>query len=233
MGKQPEEHLTSAAQMPNQLLAKPLLRGWSHAAAAVAAAVVTVLLLLQTWNDPPRFAALLVFGMSMMALYIGSAVYHIGRWTERRRAVLRALDHANIFLLIAGTYTPVGVIVLSGWTRIAVLSIVWTAAALGIFGTLATLRMPRGVLVGLYIAMGWVAVIALPQLLTVLPWQATALLFTGGILYSLGGLVYALKRPNPLPHIFGFHEVFHLFTVAAGAAFVLVVWIWVLPFERL
>jgi len=214
------------------MLTKPLLRGWSHAVAAVAAAVVTALLLIQTWNDPPRFAALLVFGISMMALYIGSAVYHIGRWTERRRAVLRALDHANIFLLIAGTYTPFGVIVLSGWTRIAVLVIVWTAAALGMLGTLATLRMPRGVLVGLYLAMGWVALIALPQLLTVLPWQATAMLVAGGVLYSIGGLVYALKRPNPLPRLFGFHEVFHLFTVAAGAAFVTVMWIWVLPFGR-
>lgn len=230
---QPKKTLPSTARVPNEIVAKPLLRGWSHAVAAVAAAVVTALLLLQTYDDPPRFAALLIFGFSMMALYIGSAVYHIGRWTERRRAVLRALDHANIFLLIAGTYTPVGVIVLSGWTRVVVLAIVWTAAALGMLGTMVTLRMPRGVLVGLYIAMGWVAVIALPQLLATLPWQAMAMLMVGGVLYSLGGLVYALQRPNPLPRIFGFHEVFHLFTVAAGAAFVLVMWIWVLPFERL
>ncbi len=179
----PENNTARTAQLPKELLAKPLLRGWSHAVAAVAAAVVTALLLLQTWNDPPRFAALLVFGFSMMALYVGSAVYHIGSWSERRLAVLRALDHANIFLLIAGTYTPVGVIVLSGWTRITVLAIVWTAAALGMLGTMATLRMPRGALVGLYIAMGWVAVIALPQLLTLLPWQATAMLVVGGVLY--------------------------------------------------
>lgn len=211
---------------------KPLLRGWSHALAALAAVVVTILLLVQTQDDLVRFVSLLIFGLSMIGLYLGSAVYHIGRWRGRPATFLRALDHANIFLLIAGTYTPICVNVLSGTLRVVVLALVWTIGLAGAISTIFTLHLPRWATTGLYLGMGWVALIALPQLVQLLPWQAIAMLFSGGVLYSIGAVVYALKRPNPLPRVFGFHEIFHLFTIAGGAAFVAMIWLWVVPFPR-
>lgn len=212
---------------------KPLLRGWFHALAALAAVVVTIVLLAQTYTDPGRFVSLLIFGASMIGLYVWSAVYHIGKWQGRRHAVLRAIDHANIFLLIAGTYTPICVIVLSGPLRIVVLSLIWTLGLAGAIGTVLTLRLPRWLSTGLYLGMGWLSLITLPQLIQLLPWQAIATLMLGGLLYSIGAIVYALRRPNPLPRVFGFHEIFHLFTIAAGAAFIVTIWVWVVPFARL
>ncbi|HEX6291311.1 MAG TPA: hemolysin III family protein [Herpetosiphonaceae bacterium] len=211
---------------------KPLLRGWSHALAALAAVVVTIILLIETHTDLLRFLSLLIFGLSMIWLYLGSAVYHIGRWQGRRHQVLRALDHANIFLLIAGTYTPICVNVLTGSLRITVLTLVWTVGLTGALATVLMLRLPRWVSTALYLGMGWVSLIALPQLVQLLPWQAITMLVAGGVLYSIGAVIYALKRPNPLPRIFGFHEIFHLFTIAGGAAFVALIWIWVVPFPR-
>jgi hemolysin III len=211
---------------------KPLLRGWSHALAALAAVVITIVLLVQTRADIVRFLSVLVFGFSMIALYLGSAVYHIGRWQGRRATLLQAIDHANIFLLIAGTYTPICVNVMTGWLRVLVLTLIWLVGLSGALVSVLTLRLPRWILTGLYLGMGWIALIALPQLAQRLPWEAIALLLSGGLLYSIGAVVYALKRPNPLPRVFGFHEIFHLFTIAGGAAFVAMIWIWVVPFPR-
>ncbi len=211
----------------------PLLRGWSHALAALAALVVTILLLMQTYTDPVRFLSLLVFGLSMINLYLGSAVYHIGRWQGRRETVLRAIDHANIFLLIAGTYTPICVNVLTGSLRIQILAVIWLIAVTGASATIWTLRLPRWASTALYLGMGWIALAALPQLMQRLPWQAIAMLIAGGVFYSIGAIVYALQRPNLSPRVFGFHELFHLFTIAGGTAFIVMIWIWVVPFPRL
>jgi len=210
---------------------KPILRGWSHAVAAIAAVIVTVGLLVQTRDDFTRFFSLLVFGITMIELYVVSAIYHIGSWEGRREAMLRAVDHANIFLLIAGTYTPICMIVLSGWLRVAVLTLIWTIAIAGVAGTVVTLRLPRWLSTSLYVGMGWISLIVLPQLLQLLPWQAIAMLGAGGLFYTLGAVVYALRRPNPIPHVFGFHEIFHLFTIAGGASFIIAIWLWVVPFS--
>lgn len=211
---------------------KPLLRGWSHAFAALAAVVVTAVLLFQARHDWLLFGSLLIFGLSMIVLYSVSAIYHIGSWQGRHYNVLRALDHANIFLLIAGTYTPICVNVLSGWLRTGVLTLIWTLALAGILGTVLTFRLPRWISTSLYIGLGWVSLITLPELFQRLPWQAVALLMVGGVLYTIGALVYAFRRPNPLPRVFGFHEIFHLFVIAGNAAFIVMIWIWVVPFPR-
>ncbi|HEX6292984.1 MAG TPA: hemolysin III family protein [Herpetosiphonaceae bacterium] len=213
-------------------LPKPRLRGWFHALAAVASVIAVSRMLIQTRDDLPRMLSVLVFGVSMLMLYAGSAVYHLGSWRGRTRSVLRAIDHANIFVLIAGTYTPIYMNVLAGRLRIVLLSLIWVLAIAGVLGTVLTFRLPRGIAVSLYIGMGWLALISLPQLMEQLPWQAIATLVLGGVLYSIGGLVYARRRPNPFPRMFGFHEVFHLLTVAAGAAFLVLIWVWVLPFPR-
>ncbi len=211
---------------------KPLLRGWFHAGAAVAAVVLTGALAWASRADGPRLLSMVVFGLSMIELYTVSAVYHIGSWAPRPHRVLRSLDHANIFLLIAGTYTPLCFNVLAGPLRVAILALIWILALAGVILSVVTTRLPRWVGTGLYIGMGWVAVLALPAFLAVLPWPPIALLAVGGALYTAGAVVYARQRPNPFPRVLGFHEVFHLFVIAGGAVLALVIWVWVLPFPR-
>lgn len=208
------------------------MRGWFHIFAALGSVAATVGLLLRTLDDPLRLLSLLVFGLSTIELYTVSAIYHVGWWKGRRRTVLRALDHANIFVLIAGTYTPICVNVLSGWLRIALLALIWLLALVGVAGAVFTLRLPRWLSTGLYIVMGWVALIPAPVLIRLLPWEAIGLLVGGGVLYTVGALFYALKRPNPFPRVFGYHEIFHLFVIAGGTAFVVMIWGWVVPFPR-
>ncbi len=211
---------------------KPLLRGWFHLFAAVGSVAVTIGLLLRSQDDFIRLLSLLVFGLSMIELYTVSAIYHVGWWKGRRRTVLRALDHANIFVLIAGTYTPICVNVLSGWLRVAMLVLIWALGLVGVGGAVFTLRLPRWASTVLYIVMGWVAVVSAPVLVRLLPWEALGLLVGGGVLYTVGALFYALKRPNPFPRVFGYHEIFHLFVIAGSTAFVVMIWTWVVPFPR-
>lgn len=214
------------------ILPKPLLRGWFHAIAAIAAVIFTLIVCWRTRTDMPRQISLLIFGLSMIELFGVSALYHIGSWREPLRRKLRALDHANIFVLIAGTYTPLCFNVLSGWIRPAILITIWLLAALGVGLATLTLRTPRWVTASLYVGMGWVAILAFPAFVAVLPWLAIATLLLGGILYTLGAVIYARRRPDPFPSIFGFHEIFHLFVIAGSVAFAAMTWIWVLPFPR-
>src|SRR3984893_12462047 len=196
------------------ILAKPLLRGWFHAVAAACAVALTVVLCWLSRGDIPKLISMLIFGLSMIELYTISAIYHIGKWSEPRRRLLRAIDHANIFVLIAGTYTPLCFNLLSGWLRPAILITIWLLAAIGIGMATFTLHTPRWLTASLYVVMGWVVVIALPAFLAVVPWTAVALLLLGGILYTIGAVVYARRWPDPFPRVLGFHEIFHLFVIA-------------------
>ena len=153
-----------------------------------------------------------------------SAVYHLGNWSARVRAVLRRVDHADFLFLIAGTYTPFAVLVLRGGERIVILSVVWVAAVVGALSLVIWAGLPRRVRVAVYVALGWVAVPVLPELLRGAG-PATLLLAVGGVLYTLGGLVYGLRRPDPWPRAFGFHEVFHSLTVAALTCQFIAVWL--------
>jgi hemolysin III len=211
---------------------KPLLRGWSHAVAALGAIVVTAFMLTATSHDLPRFLSFLVFGLSLITLYVVSAIYHIGNWQGRVEQALLAFDHANIFLLIAGTYTPICFNVLDGWLRSSILVGIWVLAAVGIAGSVVTLHVPRWVLTSMYLGMGWISLLVLPGVARALPLAATLLLMVGGVLYTVGAVIYMFGRPNPVPRIFGFHEIFHLFVIAGSAATVAMIWIWVVPFPR-
>lgn len=209
---------------------KPLLRGWSHAVAALAALLATVALF-RSSDDRARALSMLVFGISMVELYAVSAIYHIGRWRPATYRVLRALDHSNIFVLIAGTYTPICFNVLDGSLRVTMLAVMWSLALLGI--ALAVLaRIPRWLAAALYVGMGWVGVVTLPRFADLLPWQPIALIVLGGVLYTIGAVIYARRRPDPYPRVFGFHEVFHLFVIGGSVAFAVAIWMWVLPFPR-
>ena len=210
---------------------KPLLRGWLHAVGAVAALITTIVLLVETAGDRARFVSLLVFGLSMILLYVVSAIYHIGTWPERRRTILRTLDHANIFVFIAGAYTPICVILFGGVARAALLIVIWGLALLGVVGSFFALRLPRWALALLYIGMGWISLILLPHMTRLISLQPVLLLVTAGLLYTVGALIYAFRWPNPLPRVFGFHELFHLLVIAGTVTITATLWVWVVPFR--
>ena len=170
----------------------------------------------------------------MIELYTTSALYHIIHWSLERRRFWRALDHSNIFILIAGTYTPLCFNILSGWIRVALLVAIWLLAVIGVVFTLFpyALRLPRWINAGLYVLMGWIALLALPAFLAVLPWTFVAILLSGGLLYTIGAIIYARRWPNPSPRVFGYHEIFHLFVIAGSIAFAYSVWAWALTFPR-
>ena len=225
------------SKMHDQLLppvVKPLLRGWFHAMASLVAIITTIVLCWLSRADSTKCFSLLIFGLTMIELYTTSAIYHIGHWQPARKSFLRKLDHANIFVFIAGTYTPLCSSLLSGWLRLAFLIAIWTLALLGVSFTLfaATFRLPRWIGTMLYVIMGWIALLAIPAFLSVLPWIFVWTLISGGLLYTLGAIIYTLRWPNPFPRVFGYHEIFHLFVVAGSIAFAASIWIWVLPFTQ-
>jgi hemolysin III len=193
---------------------KPHLRGWLHAGTfplAVAAGIVLICL-----ADGTRATlAATVFAVSAALLFGVSAIYHRGRWSPRGERILKRLDHSNIFLIIAGTYTPFALLLLYDRGGHTLLWVVWAGALAGIVFRIAWLGAPRWVNTPVYIALGWVAVFYLPDILHTGGVAVVVLLAVGGLLYSLGGLVYASQRPNPSPRWFGFHEVFHALTLAA------------------
>ena len=193
---------------------KPHLRGWLHLATfplSVAAGIVLVALA----PDTKTRIASAVFALSASMLFGSSALFHRGRWSPRWHGVLRRLDHSNIFLLIAGTYTPFALMLLDGRNARILLGLVWTGALLGIAFRIFWIGAPRWLYLPVYIALGWAAIFWLGDFAATAGPAVLTLIIVGGGLYSVGGLVYGLKRPNPIPRWFGFHEVFHSFTIAA------------------
>ncbi|MEU3186897.1 hemolysin III family protein [Streptomyces sp. NPDC006923] len=195
---------------------KPKLRGWLHAGMFPAVLVAGVTLIVLTDSARARIACG-VYVLTACLLFGISAIYHRGTWGPRGEAVLRRLDHANIFLIIAGTYTPLTVLLLPDSTGRNLLWAVWAAAAAGIAFRVFWVGAPRWLYTPCYIAMGWAAVFYLPDFMHAGGIAVLVLVVVGGLLYSAGGVIYGLKRPNPSPRWFGFHEVFHSLTLAAFA----------------
>lgn len=195
---------------------KPRLRGWLHSVTAPVALVAGIVLVVLAPTTAGKVATA-VFAASAVILFGCSAVYHRGTWSPRASAVLRRMDHSNIFLLIAGTYTPLAVLLLDGPTARLLLVIVWAGAALGIAARMLWLSAPRWAYVPIYLALGWVAVGFLPQFWTAGGPAVVWLVVAGGLAYTLGAVVYAMKRPDPSPRWFGFHEIFHVGTVIGYA----------------
>jgi hemolysin III len=205
------------------------LRGWSHAIACGVAMLSTIALCARGGDEIARLLSVAVYGASTILLFGASAAYHLGAWHGVRRAVLRSLDHSSIFILIAGTFTPFCVTLLTGTERMVVLALIWGLAGIGVASSILAPSLPRGFSVGLYLVMGWLGLIPAPTVMHVLPASALALLVGGGLLYSVGAIIYARRWPDPFPSIFGFHELFHLFVIAGNIAFLTVIWIWVAP----
>jgi hemolysin III len=195
---------------------KPHLRGWLHLGTFPLAVVAGALLTVLAPAGQPR-AAVAVFGLSAALLFGVSALYHRGHWGPRSAAVLKRLDHANIFLIIAGTYTPFTVVLLPPGPARTLLWIVWSGALAGVAFRVLWVGAPRWLYVPVYVALGWVAVAYLPEFADAGA-AVLALVVAGGLLYTAGGVVYGLRRPDPSPRWFGFHEVFHALTVVAFGA---------------
>jgi hemolysin III len=201
---------------------KPKLRGWMHLATAPLTLAGGIVLVILSPDATTRWGSAL-FSASALVLFTVSAVYHTGSWSPRVWTFLRRFDHANIFVLIAGSYTPLTLILLEGTQRTMLLTTVWTCALLGVLFRVFWTDAPRWLHTPIYIAMGWVAIVFLPdfaqgayeRLGGDIGTAVMVLIAAGGALYTLGGVVYGFQRPNPWPRWFGFHEVFHTFTILA------------------
>ena len=214
--------------MPALLTPRPLLRGHFHLLATLAAIAGLVALVLLA-DSARAYVGGAIFAASLILLYFTSGTYHAITWGRRMRSLMKRLDHAMIFVLIAGTYTPFCLIVLNDAWGIGMLSVIWGLAGAGAILKLAWPDAPRWLSVTLYASAGWLGVVAAVPLSQ---WFAVAplvLLVLGGVLYTLGGVIYAARRPNPFPRVFGYHELFHLLVIAGSALHYSLVAIYLMP----
>lgn len=207
--------MTQASLADAGLAQRPTLRGLLHAGAFVVSCAVGVLFVAAAPADHALPAA--VFAVSASVMLGTSTLYHRVVWSPNRRLWMRRADHAGIFLLIAGTYTPVALVSLHGAWRTTVLAMVWTGAGVATVAKMCWIRSPKWLSAAIGIALGWVGVVALPQLVRNEGPVAILLLAAGGVAYTAGAVVYARRRPDPWPRVFGYHELFHALTIAALA----------------
>ncbi|MDE9367207.1 hemolysin III family protein [Luteipulveratus sp. YIM 133132] len=212
IGQQLDQAQETASELVR--LVKPHLRGWLHAGMAPLALAASIVLIVLAPTERGRIGAI-VFGITAVLLFTTSAVYHRGTWSPRLQGLLKRLDHSNIFLIIAGTYTPFALTLLPQRQAVQLLAIVWTGALLGVLFRVLWVGAPRWLYTPVYVALGWVAIFYFGPLLHAGGVAVVTLIAVGGGLYTLGAVVYGTKRPNPSPRWFGFHEVFHAFTIAA------------------
>lgn len=203
--------------METQAVVRPRLRGVLHAWSFFAAVAAGIVLVALAEGGRPRLAALL-YAVTLATMLGASVLHHRGRWSSASvRAWIRRLDHAAIYLFIAGTYTPFALLAFGGKLGTAILVIVWAGAGAGLLLKLVWVDAPPLAAVLPYVALGWIGVVALPELFASTGPAVSLLVIAGGALYTLGALTFVLRRPDPLPAVFGFHEVFHLLVVAAAA----------------
>jgi hemolysin III len=207
---------------------RPRFRGVSHRIAFFLTLPLGVALVLEVDTATGRAAAI-AFGASVATMFCASALYHTVNWPDARRRWLRRLDHAGIYALIAGTYTPVGLLILKGHWRLAVLGIVWIGAATAIALKFLWVDGPKWLSAVFGIVLGWVAVVAFPQIFDRVGVAGSVLVVIGGLAYTTGAVVYALRRPDPIPEVFGYHEVFHALVIVAVACQYSAIAFFVLP----
>ena len=209
--------------------ARPRLRGVWHKWACVWSVPLGGALVIVA-HDARARVAVSVYAVTLVALFGVSALYHRIDWiSSSARRWMRRLDHSMIFMLIAGTYTPFALLALHGELAAAILITVWTGALTGAIFNLLWSNAPTWLLAVVYVSLGWVAVAAVPQLAAAIGVAGLALLGVGGLLYTAGAVIYAVKRPDPSPAVFGYHEVFHALVIAAAAIQYAVIAFWVLP----
>lgn len=222
---------TGRARTMKCLKMKEPFNTWSHFIGFLVGIAGFILLLIKSTGESSKLITMGIYGVSILALYGASSMYHWIRTTTKKEQLLRKLDHIAIFLLIAGTYTPILYYGLDGWWKISMLSAVWSISVLGILLKIFIVRIPRYISTAIYIGLGWMAVIPLTKLVSILPAGAIILIFAGGIAYTLGGIVYATKRLNFSPKRFGFHEIFHIFVLLGTTLHYLMIYFYILPMK--
>ena len=208
-------HVETLSGTDTQAPLKPLLRGWLHLAFTPLALIAGLALTAFAPTLPARIACA-IYTLAAVQLFATSAAYHRGNWKPDALALFRRIDHANIFVFIAGTYTPLTVVLLDGGSRVALLALVWSLALLGVLFRVAWLAAPRWLYTLLYVAMGWAAVGWLNQFWASGGGLIVGLIIAGGLVYTLGAVAYGTKRPRLSQRWFGFHEVFHSATILAA-----------------
>jgi len=207
-----------AAVLEPPVLTKPRMRGWLHTYAFFVAIVAGIVLSSLAAARPgvAPVVSCAIYSLTVCGLFGVSALYHRRVWTRRGWAIMRRLDHSMIFIFIAGTYTPFSILVLRGTTQTVILATVWIGAIAGVAIKMAWPHAPRWASTPLYIALGWVAIFVLPDVVHTAGVASLVLLLVGGVAYSVGAVFYALRRPNPWPTVFGHHEFFHACTLLAA-----------------
>ncbi|MBK9208421.1 MAG: hemolysin III family protein [Anaerolineales bacterium] len=190
----------------------------THWAGAILALIGLIALLIVGWGAPAKVASLVVYGLSLIFLFSASATYHMVRVKDKALEIFRKIDHSAIYFLIAGTYTPFCINAFTGFWKWGMLITIWSLAIIGIGIKVFIIRVPRWLNAGIYLAMGWLCVGASGQLLAALPAWVFTWLIIGGVIYTLGAIVYITKIFNFVPGVFGFHEVWHIFVLLAAAS---------------
>ena len=209
------------------------VRGFLHGSAAVVSAAGMALLVSRSSPDGVRVLSMVIFGVSMIGLYTASALYHSVPWRETWKKRMQRVDHSMIFVLVAGTYTPIAVNVLDGAWRTVTLSVVWGAAAIGIAQKIAFPKVPDWVSITLQTTMGWFAIVPFLELVEALSNGAIALMVAGGLSYTIGLILLAHERPQLFPRIFSHHEVFHILVILGSLFhFLMILW-YVVPHDRI
>ena len=205
------------------------VNGLMHLGAAVTAAAGLVVLVYLAWGDRAKAAALALYGVTLVLLFSASATYHLAVTGPRALVFLRKLDHSAIYLLIAGTYTPICLHYFTGFWRLGLLGVIWSLALAGIAVKLLIIRAPRWVTAGIYLLMGWLAIAGIREIVAKLPTGALVWLLLGGLFFTGGAVIYMLKKPNPYPGVFGFHEIWHIFVILGAFSHYLVMAAYIAP----
>jgi hemolysin III len=205
------------------------VNGLTHLIAAIVALIGVVILVIIGWGNPGRVFSLVVYGVSLVLLFSASATYHLVNASPQGMQRLRKFDHSAIYLLIAGTYTPICFNMFEGFWKWGLLGIVWGLALVGIGVKLFVIKAPRWLTAGVYVLMGWLCIFGFREILAVLPAGALLWLLTGGIVFTIGAVVYVTKFPNPVPGKFGFHEVWHIFVILGALAHFVMIAVYVAP----
>ena len=205
------------------------ISGLTHFFAAFVAAIGLAILIVIGWGYPAKEISLIIYGLSLIMMFAASATYHMTLSTPKVLEVLRKIDHSAIYILIAGTYTPLCFNMFTGFWKWGMLTIIWALAFVGVGVKIFIVRAPRWVNAGVYLIMGWLGVIAIREMLVVLPIGALIWLLIGGIAFTLGALVYMTKILDFVPGVFGFHELWHIFVILGAAAHYITILVFVAP----
>jgi hemolysin III len=205
------------------------VNGLMHLGAAVVAAVGLIGLVYLAWDNTAKAASLGLYGVTLVLMFSASAAYHMAAVGPRLLIFLRKLDHSAIYLLIAGTYTPICLHYFTGFWRLGILGIIWTLALVGIAVKLLIIRAPRWVTAGIYLLMGWLSIAGIREIVTKLPTGALVWLLLGGLFFTVGAVIYMLKKPDPYPGVFGFHEIWHIFVILGAFSHFVLMAVYIAP----